>query len=385
MPRIAFIHNHFPAGGAERVTIDIARFLKDFDGYEVFVYAHHCNPNTFNQYVTLRKIPSQAIQSRRSRTIENLIIKDKIDILVQVGKSMYDIEGIRKRTGIKVVLACHGEVFWQRHAIMYRRQRHTLLWKLLYRKLYSDGTRALNMAKARSWHDYNTCDIYTVLCNGYKTSFEAEFGITASESKIRAIENCERPTSNINYNKQKVALFCGRLENWSKRIDSLLRIWRKVEGDLPDWTLKIVGGGKDAAMLAKYARSLKLERVEFIGATTNPAQYYNEASLLLSTSYSEGFGLTTTEAMAHGCICIAFACSAGVKCIFDNGQLRDLCIEPGNEDAFASKLLEIASMPDGQQLSLRQLCVENIARFAPEIIMNKWKELFDTLIDTDEK
>ena len=37
--KIAFIHNRFPAGGAERITIDIARYLHDVGGYEVYVYA----------------------------------------------------------------------------------------------------------------------------------------------------------------------------------------------------------------------------------------------------------------------------------------------------------------------------------------------------------
>ena len=33
MVRIAFIHNSFPAGGAERVTVDIARYLSGLGGY----------------------------------------------------------------------------------------------------------------------------------------------------------------------------------------------------------------------------------------------------------------------------------------------------------------------------------------------------------------
>ena len=39
MTRIAFVHNTFPAGGAERITLDIARYLASFDKeYEVFAY-----------------------------------------------------------------------------------------------------------------------------------------------------------------------------------------------------------------------------------------------------------------------------------------------------------------------------------------------------------
>ena len=31
MTTIAFVHNRFPAGGAERITIDIARYLKSME------------------------------------------------------------------------------------------------------------------------------------------------------------------------------------------------------------------------------------------------------------------------------------------------------------------------------------------------------------------
>lgn len=384
MIRIAFVHNNFPAGGAERVTIDIASYLKGFDDYEVFVYAHRIRTDAGKHNITLRQIPSQAIQSRRSKAIEKFVIADKIDILVQVGKSLHDIEGIKERTGVKVVLACHGEVFWQRHAIMNRRRNKKLLWKLFYRKRYQDGSLAMKMAQERSLHDYMTCDAYTVLCEGYRQQFEKAFDIKSSGSKIWAIENCERPVERINYDKKKTALFCGRLENWSKRIDSLLRIWQKVQYRLPDWTLKIVGGGKDEAMLREYAASLGLERVEFAGMQSDPSGFYDEASLVLMTSQTEGWGLVLTEAMARGCICMAFDCSEGVRSIFGEGALKGLCIEGRNEESYATKLLETASMTEEKIFQTRRMCVENVSRFAPEIIMSKWKKLFDTLIENDK-
>ena len=92
MTRIAFVHGSFPAGGAERITIDISRHLSSLSGYEVFVYttriAEGLMPEDIHSLLTIRPIPSQAVQSRRSRQIEKLIVVDKIDILVQIGKSM---------------------------------------------------------------------------------------------------------------------------------------------------------------------------------------------------------------------------------------------------------------------------------------------------------
>ena len=78
MTKVAFIHNSFPAGGAERITMDIARHLSSLGGYEVFVFATRLAdsllPEDVHKILTIRLIPSQAIQSRRSQHIERLII-----------------------------------------------------------------------------------------------------------------------------------------------------------------------------------------------------------------------------------------------------------------------------------------------------------------------
>ena len=121
---IAFIHNRFPAGGAERITADIAGYLAPLGNYKIFVYASHigkASSDTFRDILTIRKLPTQAIQALRSAKVEEYIKKDRIDIVVQVVKSLPGIEGIKERTGCKTVLANHGELFWQRYGIMQRR------------------------------------------------------------------------------------------------------------------------------------------------------------------------------------------------------------------------------------------------------------------------
>ena len=70
MVTIAFVHNRFPAGGAERVTMDIASYLKEYGGYEVFVYASRISEAQLNDEMlsnfTLRKIPTQFISHSRA-------------------------------------------------------------------------------------------------------------------------------------------------------------------------------------------------------------------------------------------------------------------------------------------------------------------------------
>lgn len=386
MKRIAFVHNWFPAGGAERVTIDIAEYLNMVGGYEVYVFATHLSESMLTEKVQkvvhLRSIPSQAIPSRRSAAIEKLLADEHIDILVQVVKSLPDIEGIKARTGCKVVLACHGEPFWQRHAIMHRRRKgffRKLLWYLYNKRRFEDGTLAMKLAVERSRHDYVSCDAYTVLCEPYRAETAEVLGLDPVDNHIYAIENPENPVDDVCLEKENVMLFCGRFENWSKRIDRLLRIWSKVQGALPDWRLVLVGDGRDGKMLRELAGELGLERVSFEGMQTDVRPYYAEASVLCLTSETEGWPLTLTEGQANGCICVAFGCTSGVKEILSPDGECGFIVPPYDEDMYAQVLLKIASMDKESQITMRRRAVERRLEYTPEKIAVKWKSLFDML------
>ena len=384
MTKVAFIHNNFPAGGAERVTVDIADYLHDVGGYEVYVFATRINEVLISEQMRsslkLCTIPSQAIPSKRSAEIERLIVSEGIDILVQVTKAIHDIEGIRQRTGCKVILACHGEPFWQRHAIMHRRRKKRLMWWLFNKRRYQDGTLAMKMAKDRSWKEYLTCDAYTVLCEAYKNETAAVFGIDPADSHLYAIENPERKVEDVNYDKDNIILFCGRFENWSKRIDRLLRIWGKVQDRLPDWKLVLVGDGQADKMLRQLAVELGLERISFEGRQSDVASYYRKASIVCLTSETEGWVLTLTEAQAAGCIGIAFGCTSGVKDILSPDGECGFIVPPFDEDRYAETLLKVARLSDDEKLQIRKNAVAKRLNYVPEIIAEKWKSLFDRLV-----
>jgi glycosyltransferase involved in cell wall biosynthesis len=388
--RIAFVHGRFPAGGAERITIDIARYLKGVGGYEVFVYTSRLNegmmPAGLEDVLTVRKLPSQAVQSNRSKAIEEFIKENGIDILVQVTKPVSGIEGIRQRTGCKTIVACHGEPFWQRYAIVYRRQKgvfRKLLWRLYNKRRFQDGTLAMEMAHKRTLKQYLGCDAYTVLCDAYKKETEQALGIRPEDSHIFAIENSELPVPDCNLEKENLILFCGRLENWSKRIDRLLRIWGKVQNRLPQWKLEIVGDGEDRSMLHKMADKLGLERVSFEGMSTDVAQYYSRASIVCLTSETEGWVLALTEAQANGCIGLAFGCTSGIHEILSPDGECGFIVPPFDEDAYAETLVRIAMLDEEEKLRIRKNSIEKRLKYGPDVIARKWKDLFDKLSPCD--
>ena len=386
MTRIAFVHGRVPAGGAERVTLDIAGFLKKKGGYEIYVYSSRVNESMMTDQirsvVTVRQLPSQLIQTRRAREIERLVVSDGIDILVQINKPISGIEGITERTGCKSVIACHGEPFWQRYVIIHRRQKgvfRKLMWVLFNRKRFADGRLAMEMAVARTASYLKHCDAYTVLCESYKNEIEGTLGISASESKIYAIENAEPEVNDIVLEKEKMFLFCGRFENWSKRIDRLLRIWSKVQSRLPDWKLVLVGDGPAAGSLRKLAEELELERVEFEGMKKDVKPYYDRAWAVCLTSETEGWPLVLCEGQAHGCIGMAFGCTSGIAEILGPDGESGFIVPAFDEDLYAETMVRIASLSKEDEMRIRTNSILKRGRYTPDVTGRKWQRLFDML------
>jgi glycosyltransferase involved in cell wall biosynthesis len=386
MKKIAFSHNTFPCGGAERVTLDIAKYMTQKNpDIRFYVYAHKimeelCTDEV-KQYITIVKVSSD--RHKRCNEITEHILNESIEVLIQVVKPLKYIADIRKKTGVKVMFANHGEPFWEQYTLADRYSKKAgfkQLWKPMFRRCFEDWGLARKMAIKRLKRSYKSADIYTVLCEEYKLEVCKALKIKHQESHLVAIENSEAIIPDVNYTKEKIILFCGRLVNVSKRLDRMLRIWGKVQHKLPDYRLVIVGDGEyRKAMEAQIARD-GLERVDMIGQRTDVDTFYRKASIVALTSQYEGWGLCLTEGQAHGCIPIAFSCSAGIRSILTPSGVNGFAITPYNEDEYAETLLRIAAMSDQERDVIRHNAVALRAKYAPEIILQKWANTIESLL-----
>lgn len=385
---IAFIHDIFPAGGAERVTIDIATYLSSLDkGYNIFVYCqgitHELMTPNISEVMTIRTLRVKT-NAEKSHKIEKLIVSDKIDIVVQVVHRLADIEGIRRRTGVKVVMANHGEPFWQRYRIIHKKKLHSpIAWALYKRFWYVNMGHAMKKAISITQKNYNSCDAYVVLCDEYKNAICQRLGLIPEQSHIIPIGNSERPVDDVCYDKENIIMYCGRLYNATKAIDALLRIWKRVQGELTDWKLVLVGDGPDRESLQKQVASDKLERVVFAGWTADVASYYRKASIVCLTSRTESWGLALTEAQTNGVIPIAYCCSEGVKAILSPSGINGFTVTPGDEEEYARVLLTVVNMSEVEKMKIRNNVVKKALEYSPETVGEQWDQLFTGLCSTE--
>lgn len=383
--KIAFIHNNFPSGGAENITINMVKYLSQFPDYQSYIYC--MNPreeridDSLRQAATIKQISTTRNIFIKRYKLTRLIKQDKIDLVIQVGTQTRDIDKIKKSTGVKTILANHGKTFWHEYQIDKKLAKSPSLYKKAIKKYKTTDIQAIahQMAKDKFMTWYQNSDAYTVLCNDYKNEFEREENINPATSHVYAIENPQEPVAKVNYDKEKIILFSGRLEE-EKQVDHLLNIWSHIQDQLNDYKLVIIGNGTLNEELHQLTNQLQLDRVEFKGYVNNPSSYYDKASICCLTSLHEGWPLSLTEAQANGCITIAYNCSAGIEEIISPSEdgTCGFIVTPDDQEEFAATLIKVATMSEEEQLTIRHNAVAKRLKYTPEIQFGKWKQLIDT-------
>lgn len=104
-------------------------------------------------------------------------------------------------------------------------------------------------------------------------------------------------------NKIKRLLYAGRLHP-VKGLVNLIRVWKKIANEFPEWELRLVGPDNNGhqADLEQLVRELDCPRVVFEGALFGQelTNAYQAASLYVLPTFSENFGITVAEALSNG-------------------------------------------------------------------------------------
>lgn len=366
MPIIAFINKGFPVGGVARVTMDIARYCRAHaPEFKIVILGKRVGPIP-------EDLQDIIVGAYPGLNYNRYVQQSHAQLVVACSTPFTGVAKARKK-GIKVIFANHGEAFHEKYAITSHRKRNKLLWNLFYKKKFADGTLALKMAKERAVRNYENCDKYVVLCEGYKQDTLAILPPENQPHHIVTINNSERPVAHPQLNKEKLIVFSGRLDSYDKAPDRLLRIWGQVQELLPDYRLEIVGDGPERANLEALAAQLGLKNLCFAGWQTDVSPWYRKADIVCLVSRTEGWGLSISEGMAHGCIPIAFNCSAGVAELL---QPSGFAVPPGDEEAFARTLVKVARLPEEEKLALRKKGIEKAQSLDPDRICQQWINLF---------
>ena len=389
--KVLFLHDRFPAGGAERITIDIANYISP-RGYEVTVCAreitHHAVDN-----INMIQLPDTNCSSSQENIdfIADTINLQHIDVFILPVQAIPEIcECIKRKTHAKVVFALHSIPFWELTYRLYEKKNKargkilkTIGWHLFTYPKMMWGKKYRTRYRYQYARLYQLTDAFTVLCNAYKDMLQRELNLD-DNNKIRVIHNSERMIEEYNENKKKQILFVGRFSYEDKRADRLLKIWKDIYRKAEGWQLIMVGDGPERKNLEDYIAHHQLKNVTLAGFHSDVTPYYRDASIICLTSTFEGWGLCLTEAQGHGVVPIAFSCSAGVEEIIAPSGKNGILVPPFSHSKYKEELLSLIN-DESLLKEMSRNCHKKSMDYSPEITGEKWyrmlKELTPTSLD----
>jgi len=221
-----------------------------------------------------------------------------------------------------------------------------------------------------------TVDYFVVLNDIYKRILEKRLYKGIEQDRIITVPNpLILPQVNEMIKSRKI-LYVGRLTSIPKRVDRLLRIWKTIQSDIPEWCLDIIGDGDDREKLEKYSVELNLDRVNFWGQQ-KPDKYYKDASILCLTSTYEGSPLVITEAQSYGVVPISFNCAKALpEMISDN--IDGILVPQGDEESFAKELLSLIK-DDSRRNIMRNNAIEKVRKLDIEKVGEIWLSIMNRL------
>lgn len=172
--------------------------------------------------------------------------------------------------------------------------------------------------------------------------------------------------------KEKLLLFVGRLVAYKQPLH-FLRAWQRLALAHPDWQAAIVGDGPERASLERYIARHSIERITLSGQC-DPVPYYRRAAILAFTSATEGFGNVVVEAMAHGCVPVAYSTAEAMPEVIT--PECGIVSEP-SPDALAVNIENLINSPERLRDMEREAVVRASA-FTPEVIADKWLTLLSS-------
>lgn len=361
------------SGGRERVLANKANYLVE-KGYEVyFILTEPMDKKPFFEFdprikfynlecdFTAKGLKKQIVHQkykkiyleRLSKALREIEPDISISVFDKFSRYLYEVND-----GSKKIIERHfGKYKRPRYISNFETNSLGRIFTYLYRKV-----------------DYDIVKHY----DKFVVLTEEDKDLWGNLSNIVAIPNSISFIPEIKSTTEKQRIIAAGRASEQKQLDVLIKIWAKIAAKHPDWKLVTYGNG-DLEPLRKLAEKLKIgDQVENNPPTHNIQEEMINSSIYALSSKYEGFGLVLIEAMACGLPLVSFACKCGPRDIISNGE-DGFLIRENDLDDFADKLsllIEDSELRRKMGIAASQ----NVLRFTEDIVMDKWRSLFEELV-----
>lgn len=177
--------------------------------------------------------------------------------------------------------------------------------------------------------------------------------------------------------EEKRLISIGRLSREKGYLD-LLKLYRVLEKDHPDWTLDIIGDGPERKCLEEYIKEHDLgKKVTLHGFQGKDyiGRMLSKSSIYLMTSYTESFGIVLIEAMSYGIPCVAFSSAEGAKELINSGS-NGYLIKNRNNRAYIKKVEDLMEDIDARR-RIGKMGRKSIKKYSGEEVIPLWISIIE--------
>ena len=364
--RIMICSGFWLTGGMERVLSTLSRgFVNDFEVILVTPYTDEKSCIRVPDKVLHINMSESMFYNNLDYVLLSLCLVLNIDVFVgfhNLIDKILDFYLIAQNFKVKTVASNHEYYFYP----FLRKNLHKLAYK---RDLV-----------------FNSVDAVVNL-----TNFSA-FAYSRSHSNGYLIPNPNTfdPQIQKNASRSNDILCVGRFNDYIKRIDKILSVFRKILNKRPNSKLVLVGKcDKDIKMWDYGEKSIvdmmnqldiPEDKVLFIGEILDIKEYYKSAKVLLLTSDNEGFPMVVNEAFSFG-LPVVSTFYPGIEDLVKDG-VNGFVIHDGDIDTIAEKVLLILENNHLQE-KLGRNAIEIVKNFDKDVINAKWKSLITSLLECE--
>lgn len=366
-------------GGMERVTYNIAKQLTQ-RGYKCYA----CCIEEKDLKTTYKEAFQGVVHCAPSKetdfeNVAQLIASHNIThIINQGGGSPLLIEfsnQLKLRTKTKLLSFIHMSPTASYEVLHYRNWSFP---KYVFRSILKEIMYTFyDLNRKKMKRAFEVSDKVVLLTKKSLMTYAELIGVPSDNKRLAYIYNMTTyasPSYELLEQKKKTMLVVARMGEQVKRISFVLKTWKRLQDTLKDWNLTLVGDGTDLESYKAMAKRLQLQRTEFTGYAS-PEQYYQEASILLMTSSTEGFGMTIVEAQQFGCVPIVMDSIISAPEIIQDG-VNGFITPSGDIDTFQHQIQDLA-VNDARREAIARKAMDSTTRFSPNAIIPQWEKLLN--------
>lgn len=163
---------------------------------------------------------------------------------------------------------------------------------------------------------------------------------------------------------------CTRAHEELYNIPCVLRAFGRVQAELPEATLTLVGDGSQHESLVQLAASMGLANVTFVGRVPNEKiySYLDQSDVLLSAPRVDNMPVSLLEAMAAGLLIVSSRVG-GVPYMVEDGA-TGLLFESDNDGQMAAQMLRAVRQQE-ESLAIIKRAHESLATYRWATVRDK--------------